>query len=261
MTRPIKIADEANREQWLKTRYDLVNASECGTIMGDNKYCLPRDLFIRKLERREEEGIEERHIQRGKVWEPKLRDMWAQKTGIACKSRGWSMQNPDTPWLAATCDAFAIDKGERIAPEFKAPARWNPDDPNEKKETVRKKKLREWRWQCLAQLIVMQYARIDLVVGIPKIKWFKPADEVPMESLNYVAYMVAVGLPYYVFEDGIIKKCEPQVPPKGEIVFEEFEIIPYTLRSFTPKQVGMFMHKTLRFSNCLSKGYLDLDLW
>jgi len=245
MIRPIKIADQSDREAWLSTRFDYITASDVPSIMGKNKYCSPRKVFETKINKISSD-IHHRHEARGHESESLLLDMFTFATQIKSHHCSATFNSPKYPWLACSPDAIARMDGETRLIEVKAPAR-----------PAQKEKVKQYMLQTMCQMLVMGYATGHVLIGTPTLEWFDPLDE-PMEPLPYKDYMIACGLPYYSFGTG--EFIESLEPPKAKIVYQSFGVITITageMQGVAPE----ILDRTKRFYDAMQDGYLDIDLW
>lgn len=224
-----KIADQKTDEtHWLLKRFELVTGSDVATILGLNKY-MDWETLLEEKANRYSNYLHFKHSDRGHDNEQTILDLYRKKTGARSRRLTGLWQSQDYPWLGASPDSIALKNSESKLVEVKAPSRHKEDGAE------------VYVAQTLLQMVVLGVESADVVIGIPTLEWIDAFDE-PEGPLSYVDYMVACGLPYYSFRDGMF--VDPIFQPKARIVYNDIEIVTVTK---TKSAVDLMLSETKDF--------------
>lgn len=103
------LSADAPREQWLAERRKGIGGSEIATLLGINPYQSEYQLWLDKTGRADEEQ-QTGAMQRGVWLEPRLAEIFAERTGLTVRRCGLARHRHD-PRLQVTPDRLAEDGG------------------------------------------------------------------------------------------------------------------------------------------------------
>lgn len=117
---------DAPREQWLTERRRGIGGSDIATLLGINEYQTEYELWLDKTCRATDEA-QTGAMQRGVWLEPRLAEIFRERTGLAVRRCGL-VAHRDDPRLRATPDRLAEDGGcveiKSMATYSKVRAEW-----------------------------------------------------------------------------------------------------------------------------------------
>jgi putative phage-type endonuclease len=92
------------REQWLLARRELITASDCAAIIGEDPRRGALAVYASKVG--DVEAVETRPMLRGRRFEGAIADEYADQTGrpVGAPGEYEITRHPDLPWLSATLD-------------------------------------------------------------------------------------------------------------------------------------------------------------
>lgn len=117
-----EVSHPRDKEAWLEARKKYVTASEISSVLGNNPYKTVQELYLDKI------GLEvpipdNKHLQRGRYYEPLIIEKWAREEAGNAKYRTGLglLASLQYPWLACTPDAVARYSNETVLLEVKCP--------------------------------------------------------------------------------------------------------------------------------------------
>lgn len=119
----IKTKDMSN-EDWLKIRTKSIGGSDCGAILGMNKYESPLSLYNKKLGIIEQEDISENlPVVFGNWNEDLVAKLFEKETGKKVRNHNYMMYHKDYPFISANVDKVLVSENAilecKTASEFK----------------------------------------------------------------------------------------------------------------------------------------------
>jgi putative phage-type endonuclease len=97
--------DAKHRKQWLAARRQFIGGSDAAAIMGVSKWRTPLDVYLSKVEGVDGDG--NAAMERGRLLEPAVLQMYANETGLALEIGGDIRLHAALPFVGATLDALA----------------------------------------------------------------------------------------------------------------------------------------------------------
>jgi len=162
--KPYRILISSDDPDWLQARQDGIGASEVASIMGDNPWCSPLEVYARKIGRPAGNPVGEA-AEWGHRLEPVIRRAFEEKTGRETKPAGVLLQSKQHGWALSTLDFWTRGKA------WNSPPLAGPWHPLEIKNTARHM-AEHWvdgvprynRWQGYHQMFVTGAARVSFAV-------------------------------------------------------------------------------------------------
>ncbi len=111
---------EQGTEEWLAWRHSGIGASEASTIMGDNRFQSPSELFYQKKHKIDTETNEKMRL--GTSLEPDARGLYIEETGMSVEPR--CLQSKEHSWIIASMDGITNDFGHIVEIKCGKSAYW-----------------------------------------------------------------------------------------------------------------------------------------
>lgn len=150
---------EQHTQLWFEKRLNKVTASECSSILGENRYQSRRRLLLKKLGFQEElSWFGKKCTSHGNQFEDEAADKYAALTGKQLSQFGL-MEHQDYPWIGASPDRVSTDG---VVVEIKCPLK-RKIDPGVVPQ--------HYLAQVRLQMEVLDLDECDFVQYIPESTW------------------------------------------------------------------------------------------
>lgn len=113
-----------DRNQWLKERQRGLGGSDCGTILGVNKWKSPFQLYLEKTGEYVEE-IDNEFIYFGNLLEDLVAEEFSKRSGKKVRRNNHMLVHPEYDFMFANLDRVVV--GERALLECKTTSAYNKD--------------------------------------------------------------------------------------------------------------------------------------
>lgn len=105
---------DIDKDEWLRQRTAGIGGSEIATILGENHWSSPREVWLTKLGIFESNPTQSEPARWGNVLETVVATEWGLRNNRKWVHIPVILQHDDEPWLLANVDGFTLSDDERV---------------------------------------------------------------------------------------------------------------------------------------------------
>lgn len=171
---------DMSEEKWLEIRQNSIGGSDCGAILGFNKYESPLSLYSKKIGEIEQDDISDKlPVKFGNYMEDLVAQIFEEETGKKVRNHNYMMYHPEYDFMSANIDKAVI--GENAILECKTASEFK------KKDWINDNIPPSYMAQCYHYMLVTGVERIYIAVvfGNSTFHWdYVDYDEDVIESIK-----------------------------------------------------------------------------